>query len=130
MSGREGRRLGAALMGALALSMGVRAAAFVACTGPVTLLALAPQSGVVTTSIGSYGPWAICSISTTSNGVSPDACKALYAQLNIALSTSRRLAFDFDDGSPSWTQDTPWCTALGSWTVPNPYPYLVTLVDY
>jgi hypothetical protein len=117
----------AALIG---VSMGLPAAAYMACTGPITLLALSLQSGVVTTAIASYGPWALCNVSSASNGVTTDACKALYAQLTMAVASNRRVQFDFNDGTSAWTHDTSWCTSIGAWVVPNPYPYMVQLVDY
>ncbi len=72
----------------------------------------------------------MCSVTSTTNRVTSDACKTLYAQLSMALATTRRMQFNFNDGSSTWTQDTPWGTSIGSWVVPNPYPYAVQLIDY
>ena len=84
------------------------------CVGPVTDLVVSPN-GVVTASIGSLAWVYLCAIGTTSNynGVTSDACKAIYAHLLSAKTTGAQETFWFNDSltcttHPAWANLTGW----------------------
>jgi hypothetical protein len=95
------------------------------CAGRVSYLGLSPE-GTVTMSVGGFGVWYICSMTTTWAGhggitFSPEGCRGWYATILAAQKTDATITFFFQ--SSSGNGNGPECTALGSWTQPNPAPY-------
>jgi len=83
-----------------------------ACTGTVATLALNPL-GLVVTNVGSLSYVYLCNVTTTYNGVTAEACKAIYAHLLAAKLSAQTVAFFFDDSltcttHPVWANLTGW----------------------
>ena len=113
------------MLGALAMFAMSPAFANFTCEGKVTYLGLSPE-GTVTMSVGGYGVWYICSTTNPYPGhggitFSPEGCRAWFATFLAAQKTGATITFFF--GSSANTNNGPECTALGSWTQPNPAPY-------
>lgn len=103
------------------------ARAQVECSGPVSSLALSP-SGTVQVSLGGFGVWYLCEMSSTDSygGVTftTDGCKGLYAMLLASQATGGSVNMNFTS-SDSGGANGPDCTSLGSWVQPNPAPYYI-----
>ena len=97
------------------------------CSGKVTYLGLQPD-GVVTMAVNGFGVWYICSLSGTygNSGHNAEGCKAWYASLLAAQKTGQGVVLYFQ--SPAGTSNGAECTALGSWVIPNPGPYHMTVL--
>lgn len=97
------------------------------CGGPVSSLALTP-SGEVQVSLGSFGAWYLCQLSSTVSygGVTftSDGCKGLYAMVLAAQATGQAVTMDFTSSDSGGSNGTD-CTALGSWLQTNPAPYYI-----
>jgi hypothetical protein len=83
------------------------------CSGPVTAVSFDNTGVVVFSGIGGISAGYLCSLSTTSNGITPDVCKAKYTQLLIAQLTGQSLNIYFGDNltcttQPSWN----WLTGV------------------
>jgi len=91
------------------------------CTGSVVGLAIGPTSGMLQVNNG-YGWHYLCKFSTEFNGVHPETCKAWYSMFLTAKASGKQVSQYYDTG----TSDTA-CENLGSWKVPTPFPYFVTL---
>jgi hypothetical protein len=101
------------------------------CAGKVTYLGLSPD-GLVTMSVGGFGVWYICSQTTTFAGhggvtFSPEGCRSWFATILAAQKSGGSITFFFQ--SSSGNGNGPECTALGSWTQPNPAPYHMNTSD-
>jgi hypothetical protein len=100
------------------------------CDGKVTYLGLSP-TGIVTVSVG-FGTWYICDQTATYVGdggvtFSPEGCRAWYASILAAQKAGHGLRFFFSSAASAG--NGPECTALGSWVLPNPSPYHMTVLD-
>lgn len=100
---------------ALAVLTAVPAAAVGAqysCVGPVAEVLVSPTGVVSAGSLGgiTWGYW--CSISSATNGVSPEACRGVLAVLLAAQTSGRDVQVWFDDGL-SCTTRTPWTWQTG-----------------
>lgn len=73
----------------------IPAHAFYTCSGPVTQLSIR-NDGAVNISVGGITNGYLCQIGATTNGVGPDTCKAMYAQLLIAEATGRSMTLYFN----------------------------------
>ena len=101
------------------------------CEGKVTYLGMNPE-GLVQVGVGGYGVWCMCSQSTAFAGhggltFTPEGCRAWYATLLAAQKTGTSIRFWFTSGASS--NNGPECTALGTWTQPNPAPYHMTVLE-
>lgn len=88
--------------------------AYYTCGGMIDLVALNP-SGIVTVTSSAAGVNAayICSIGSTYDGVSPEVCKAIFAQLVAAQATGSTVVWYYNDAltcttHPSWVPLTGW----------------------
>jgi hypothetical protein len=90
------------------------------CVGTVQTLAFNPGSGLLQVSIG-YGVQYMCSFNSTVNGVDPQTCKSWYAMLMTAKASDKRISMIYDTSAA--------CNQMGNWSVPNPLPYFVQIVD-
>lgn len=112
----------AAVGAAVLCSSGIASANFT-CEGKVSYLGLGPD-GTVTMSVG-FGVWYICNLtapwSTGGVNFSPEGCRAWYAAILANQKSEQSIVFFFS--SSSTTSNGAECTALGSWTAPNPAPY-------
>lgn len=97
-----------AILATLFASQGAWANYF--CSGTITDVSLTPSGSVFFNSDSNLGlQWqAVCTLGTTQNGVSPDACKAIYATLLTAKTSGKTVEFGFSDalsctGHPAWT---------------------------
>lgn len=98
------------------------ASAGFSCPGKVSSIALGPASGTLQVNAG-YGVHYLCKIHIEHNGVHPEICKAWYSMFLSAQATGRQVIQYYDE-SAGGAQS---CSELGSWKVPNPLPYYVTL---
>ena len=92
------------------------------CIAKVVSVALGPISGVLQVNTG-YGVHYLCKIDTEYNGVQPEICKAWYAMFLSAQASGRSIAQVYDQNAGGAQS----CSELGSWTVPNPLPYYVSM---
>lgn len=98
---------------AAGLGLSPPAAAQYTCTGTVVGLVVSPSGIVSGQSIGGL-PWqSICQLGSAANGVSPDACKAVYAMLLSAQISGKTVTFWFSDAGTcsthyAWTWLTGW----------------------
>ena len=70
------------------------------CAGPVTQLSVSPGGGggsVVVSGMGGIVAGYLCSFTMTVEGLTPDACKAIYARLLLAELTGQVLWISFRD---------------------------------
>lgn len=120
-------RLKVAVLTFLASLLATVAHAQFVCSGPVSSLALGP-SGTVQVSLGSFGVWYLCELSTSDSygGVTftSDGCKGIYAMLLTAQATGQSVTMNFTSSDSGGSNGTD-CAALGSWVQPNPAPYYI-----
>src|SRR5215472_4805074 len=80
-----------------------------ACTGTTTSVAM-DQYGGVNMSNSSGLEWVfLCSVNNPANGISPDACKAMYATLMASKLSGAQVTLWFSDGL-SCTTHPEWAT--------------------
>jgi hypothetical protein len=94
--------------------------AVVQCYGNVQALALNPGNGILQVSNG-YGVQYMCSFNSAMNGVDVQTCKSWYAMLLTAKASGKRISMNYDTATP--------CNQIGNWSVPNPMPYWVEIID-
>ncbi len=90
------------------------------CSGLVLSLALGPTNGKLQVNTG-YGVHYLCSFDVEFNNVHTEVCKAWYSMFLTALVTNREIVQYYQDSAGTN------CSTLGSWAVPNPMPYYVTI---
>jgi hypothetical protein len=90
----------------------------VKCTGSVVGLALGPKSGILQVHNG-YGWHYLCRFSSEFNGVHPETCKAWYSMFLTARASGKQVSQYYENGTV--------CENLGSWKVPDPFPYFVSI---
>lgn len=99
------------LFGIFVLLVGISPIAFAnySCVGPVSGTQIAPNGVVMANTIAGIGTPYLCSVNTTTNGVSPDACKAIFALLLTAESQGRNVIM--------WLNDEPnTCSSHAGWS--------------
>lgn len=111
----------------LALTMCSTASANFTCEGKIVYLGLGPD-GTVTVDVG-FGAWYICSLTSTFPGngginFSPEGCRGWYASMLANQKTDSTIAFFFQSSVQGG--NGPECS-LGSWLVPTPSPYHMTI---
>ena len=89
------------------------AQAFYICSGPVTGVTISPSGLVVPENMGGFSWVYVCQLGTNYNGVTPEACKAIYATLLIAQMYGKQVRLWFaDDGNcashPAWAPLQGW----------------------
>ena len=84
------------------------------CTGAVSGVTLSPQGAVVVASLKDWSYQTICNVSNQSNGVNPEACKAIYSLLLTAQTTNKTVTFWFNAGDCTAGSQPSW-TALANW---------------
>lgn len=94
------------------------------CTGKVATLAFHPLNGILQVDTG-YGVHYLCMIQAEYNGVHPEICKAWYSMLLTAKVAGKDIQQAYSQ-SPTGAQN---CAELGSWVIPNPFPYHVKILD-
>jgi len=80
------------------------------CSGVVKGVTIAPTGQVFAESIGSISWPRMCSVSETFNGVSPEACRAVFSTLLTAQATGKEVSLSFDDDAGGGT-----CTSHPAW---------------
>jgi hypothetical protein len=98
----------------LLLLPGISSATNFECTGPVSGVTVTPQGGVIVDILQNWRWQTICNLESTSNGVSPGTCKAIYSLLLTAQTTKRNVRLWFSSGDCSAASQTSW-TALANW---------------
>ena len=96
---RSRRHAGAALIAVCALANPLVAHAAYTCAGKVKQLTTSPGGEVNLTLVGdgvSLRWQGICSVSDTSEGITPGACKAILMTLKEAQVSQRPVTFSFD----------------------------------
>ena len=105
-------RLAALVVGLFALSTNAQAAYF--CRGNIAAVALDPNGVVNVFSPGAGLSWVyLCQIGGILNGVSSEACKAIFATLVTAKEVGRPVQWGFNDSlscgtHPAWGYLTGW----------------------
>lgn len=119
---RRARRVFCAAL--LTMTIAGNAAANFTCNGKVTYLGLSTD-GVLHVSVGSFGVWYVCSLTSTYVGnertYTPEACRGWYATILAAQKADSSVEFYF--GSSGQGTNDGQCVALGSWQVPTTSPY-------
>lgn len=99
---------------AAGLLLGSRLAGAYQCVGLVGGTQIAP-TGVVSAEYIAGMNWVyLCSVTTTTNGITPDTCKTIYATLLTAETQSRPVMLWFNDdpntcaSHPAWAWLTGW----------------------
>jgi hypothetical protein len=98
------------------------ASAGVTCGGPVSMLAFGPTTGLLHVNYG-WGVHYLCKFSETHNGVHPETCKAWYAMFLAARNSGKQVRLTYD------VTDQNFCSQIGSWVTPSPFPYFTDTVD-
>jgi hypothetical protein len=88
------------------------------CSGAVWYLAV-NNADVVYAGVAQFGVWAICSLKPANYLASADSCKAWYAGLLAAKRSNSNILMYFDTANGG--NNGQECTALGSWTISQPY---------
>lgn len=83
------------------------------CTGSVAGATLDPAGRVYAESLAGLSHTYVCQLGSYSNGVAPDACKAIYAMLVTAQLAQKNVTLWFNDGG-SCTSHPAW-SALSGW---------------
>lgn len=91
------------------LALSPIAAASYECVGAVSGTQISPTGVVMANSIAGITAPYLCSVNTTTNGVSTDACKAIYAMMLTAESQGRSVVLWFND-------DPNTCSSHASWS--------------
>ncbi|XOV78403.1 MAG: hypothetical protein ACFHVJ_15835 [Aestuariibacter sp.] len=94
------------------------------CSGKVQSIALGPKGGVLQVDAG-FGVHYLCRIHDRMNDVPPEVCRAWFSMLLAAQASGREISQSYNPGD-SGAQN---CEQLGSWKVPNPFPYYVALSE-
>lgn len=92
------------------------------CSGQVTSIAFGPTNGILQVEAG-YGVHYLCQFHQTYNGVHPEICKAWYSMFLSAQASGRPVRQHYNPASGVAQS----CAELGSWRVPSPIPYYVSL---
>ena len=106
------------VLGTLGLLFAGAAPAGTTCEGLISSLAI-NTSGSLYVSIG-YGTWAVCAVTSTSNGIAPETCRAWYAGLIAAQKAGHGVRFYFSNGT---------CQTIGNWVVATPNLYHMDLLN-
>ena len=91
------------------------------CSGPVTGVAINPGGFVVPGSMGGFNWVYVCQLGTNYNGVTPEACKAIYATLLIAQMSGKHVMLWFDDGG-NCASHSAWAPLQGWYFGPQLMP--------
>jgi hypothetical protein len=92
------------LVGTLILAAPASAATYY-CTGTVNQLSVTSTGAVALVGAGGINSGYVCRLgSTSSNGYTPDACKAAYATLLVARATGQPVTLAFNDNLTCSTQ--------------------------
>lgn len=85
------------------------------CEGKVQGLSIDPRTGaLLAEKIGPLNWPKLCSITHTSNNISPESCKVIYSSLLAAQMGSKEVKFWFNDGKDcSQKSHTPWQNLTG-----------------
>ena len=94
-------------------------AAFV-CSGEVEAIGIDPPSGMLSVNTG-HGMHFLCNLNQEANGVSANVCQAWYSMFLSAQASGRPVIQSYQDAAGKN------CGNLGSWVVPDPFPYHVEL---
>lgn|GEM_PF-5896308 len=98
----------------LILLLSTRAFAGFSCSGPVSGVALTPGGALVVQELMAWRYQVICNMNTTSNGVEPKTCQAIYAMFLTAQTTQRSITMWFDSGDCNSESQADW-SALENW---------------
>jgi len=95
-----------------------------ACQGKISTLAINPIGGTLQVDAG-HGVHYLCKIHIEHNGIHPDICKAWYSMFLTAKVAGKEVKQNYDN--TAGTEQN--CAELGTWTVPNPMPYFIEILD-
>jgi hypothetical protein len=112
-------RLGLTILVVLAVAATPAGAATYACRGPVTDVSIVQNGTVVFSGSGGISAGYICQIGATTNGIGPETCKIIYANLLAARQTNTPVATYFNDNLTCTTQPS-WNWLTGVYFGPGP----------
>jgi hypothetical protein len=104
------------LFAALTITTEARAAVY-ACTGPITFLEM-NANGQVTANFGGLQFATYCQVGATANGISSEACKAIYSMLLAARLSGASMTQSFNDTLTCATHPA-WIYLTGMWGGPS-----------
>jgi len=84
------------------------------CAGNVKGVTLVPNGEVYMASFKNWDWLKVCNVSVAANGVTTEACKAIFSLLLTAQTTNKQVKFWLNDGSCAASSQVSW-TYLKSW---------------